>query len=231
MKRIISDIYSFLLWAHMVLFFILWPLLALPFSLIFGRRRSFRFFFKVLLKLILLVFGLYPRVKGKENIPKGKNVILMSNHPGFLDPFQLNAALPGSYNFVVFAKILFNPLALLSIRSAGFVVRSFGHSLVASRTIINVTKEINKGDSFVLFPTEHVVINGHITKVKKGFYKIISDTNAVILPVHISGGIRIRYPKNPYRAKIVIGKPLNKNDILRGGDLFIRNAISHLSSH
>jgi len=228
MFQLFSYIYRICLWLYIILLFIIVPIFAFPFSLIMGRKRSFRLFFKLFIKLGLLILGVYPIVTGKENIPKKQKVILISNHPGFLDPFQLNAALPGFYNFIIFAKQLFNPISMLTIINADIVARSSGHALVGAKTVRAVIEKVNKGDSFILIPTEMVVKDGTIDKVNRSLYGIISSTEAVILPVHISGGISLFVPKGPLRSKIVIGKPISKNDILMGRDLFIIRTIASL---
>jgi 1-acyl-sn-glycerol-3-phosphate acyltransferase len=228
MAKILIFIYSALASAYIILFFALVPVFAFPFSLIFGLKRSFRFFFKFFIKFGLVVFGCFPSVSGLENMPKGKNVILISNHPSFFDPFLLNAVLPGFYNFIVFASILFNPYSMVTIRFLDLVVRRYGHRLCGSSAIIKSAKAINKGDSFILFPSERAIFDGHIEKIKPGLYKIIEDTDAVILPVFIKEDIRITFIKKPFRAKVVIGKPLDKQHILYGKDNAVREAIASL---
>jgi len=228
MVKILTLIYSALVWAYIILFFALVPVFAFPFSLIFGLKRSFRFFFKFFIKFGLVVFGCSPSVSGLENMPKGRNVILVSNHPSFFDPFLLNAVLPGFYNFIVFAAVLDKPYPMVAIRFLGLVVRRYGHFLSGSSTIIKTIKAINGGDSFILFPSERVIYDGRIEKIKPGLYKIIEDTDAVILPVFIKDDIRITFIKKPFRAKVVIGKPLDKQHILYGKDNAVREAIASL---
>jgi 1-acyl-sn-glycerol-3-phosphate acyltransferase len=164
-----------------------------------------------------------------ENIPKGRNVIILSNHIGFFDPFFLNAVLPGWYNFVVFAKVVFNPYTMFTIRNTGFVVRPSGHYLVGSSALLKIEECVNNGESFILFPSENVIYDGSIGKVKQALYRIIQDTDAVILPVYLKDIMRQVFYQKPFRAKVVIGRPLSKTDILSGRDEFIRKAIQSLS--
>jgi 1-acyl-sn-glycerol-3-phosphate acyltransferase len=175
-----------------------------------------------------VVFGHFPAVEGLENIPQDKKVILVSNHPSFLDPFLLNAALPGFYNFIIFATILDNPYAGLTIRCLGLVVRRYGHFLSGSNTIIRTVKAIKEGDSFILFPSERVVPDGGIEEIRHGLYKIIEDTEAVILPVFITDKLMFTFLQRPFRPKVVIGKPLDKRAILYGKDTAIRQAVASL---
>lgn len=230
MANILIYIYSTLVWAYMLLFYALVPVFALPFSLIFGLKRSFRFFFKAFLKLGLFIFGHYPSVSGLANIPRGKNVILVSNHPSFLDPFILNAALPGFYNYIIFAKLLDNPYSMLTFRLSGLVIRRYGHFLSGSSTIIKAVKAINGGDSFILFPSERAIPEGNIDKIRPGLYKIIEDTDAVILPVFITHKMRFKFLQRPFRPKVAIGKPLDKLSILYGRDTAIKQAIASLQT-
>lgn len=225
---ILTYIYSALLWAYIILFFVLVPLFAFPFSLIFGLRRSFRLFFRLFIKFGLFVFGCSPAVHGLENIPRGKNIILVANHTSFLDPFILNAVLPRFFNFIVFAKTLNNFYTYSTVKFSGIAIRHYGHYLSGSSVIIRVVKAIDGGDPFILFPSERVIPDGTIDKIKPGLYKIIQDTDAVILPVHISGGIRVKFLQKPFRPIIIIGKPIDKQSILSGRDTVIKKAISDL---
>lgn len=228
MANILAYIYSVLFWAYIVLFFALVPVFAFPFSLILGLKRSFRLFYKAFLRLGLFIFGCYPSVSGLENIPRGKNVVLISNHPSFLDPFILNAGLPGFYNYIVFAAVLYNPYSMVTIRFLGLVVRRYGHFLSGSSTIIKAVKAIKGGDSFILFPSERVIPEGHIDKIQRGLYKIIADTDAVILPVFVTNKMRLKFLQKPFRPKVAIGKPLDKRSILYGGDNAIKQAVASL---
>lgn len=228
MANIFICVYSIFAWAYIILFFALVPLFAFPFSLIFGLKRSFRIFFKVFIKIGLVVFGRFPAVEGLENIPRGKNIILVSNHPSFLDPFLLNAALPEFFNFIVFAKVLDNPYTGLTIRGLGLVVRRYGHFLSGSSTIIKAVKAVNEGDPFILFPSEYVIYDGSIEKIRPGLYKIIEDTDAIILPVFITDQLRFTFLQKPFRPKVVIGKPMDRQHILYGKDEAIKKAISEL---
>ena len=229
MGNVLTYIYSTLFWAYLILFFALVPVFAFPFSLIFGLKRSFRFFFKFFVKFGMALFGFRADVYGLENIPAKKNVILISNHTSFFDPFLLNAVLPGFYNFIVFARILFNPYSMVTVGFLGLVVRSYSHSLSGSSAIVKAEKAVNDGDSFILFPSERAVPEGRIDKIRPGLYKIIEDTDAIILPVFIREEIRFTFIKKPFRAKVVIGKPLDKQYILYGRDGAIRQAIDSLA--
>ena len=222
-------LYSILAWAYIVLFFALVPLFAFPFSLIFGLKRSFRFFFKAFTKLGLAVLGWSPSVSGLDNIPREKPAILVSNHTSFLDPFILNAAFPGFLNFFVFAKLLDNYFTFLTLKFSGIIIRAYGHRLSGSKAIIRAINAIKDGDSFILFPSESVIPDGSIGKIKPGIYKIMEDADAVILPVHISGGISSGFLLKPGGSRIVIGKPIDKQKILYSRDTVIKEAISELN--
>jgi 1-acyl-sn-glycerol-3-phosphate acyltransferase len=228
MGRIFTYIYSTLFWAYLILFFALVPVFALPFSLIFGLKRSFRHFFKAFVKYGLIIFGCFPSVEGLENIPRGKNVILLSNHPSFLDPFLLNAALPGFYNFMILARVLENPYSMMAIKGSGLVVKNSRHSLSGSSAIIRVVKAINEGDSFILFMSERAITDGPIGTINPSNYKVIEDTGAVILPVFIKNGIRASFIREPFRTKVVIGKPLDRQSLLSGKDSAVKQAIEAL---
>jgi 1-acyl-sn-glycerol-3-phosphate acyltransferase len=176
----------------------------------------------------MAIFGFTTTVSGLENMPGGKNVILVSNHPTFFDPILLNNALPGFYNFIVFATMLYTPLTIFAIRFLGLIIRLYGNFLSGSKAIINAAKAINEGDSFILFPTEFIVPEGNIDKIRPGVYKIFEATSAVILPVYIKSGIKFTFLLKPFRSNVIIGKPLDRQHILYGRDNAIKQAVESL---
>jgi 1-acyl-sn-glycerol-3-phosphate acyltransferase len=227
--NILSRLYNYCAWSYFVVFYFLVPLFAVPFSWLLGKKRAFRASFRIFVAFGLLILGLRPKVKGKENIPKGKQVILISNHPSFLDPFMINTVCGRFINHIIYASILNNPVCKVTIKGCGLVVRSSGAELGGSAALIDLYKRLDEGDSFILFPSEKAIRGKEKPKIKRAFYEIVKRTNAVVIPVYISDGIVMADPKRPVRQTVIIGKPLTKQELVLGQDHFIYNSIYSLS--
>lgn len=229
---LLNCLYNYSLWIYIVSFYFLVPLFAIPFSLLLGKKRSFRLFFKIFVLFGLFIFGLRPKVKGLENIPKGKQIILISNHPSFLDPFMINTIIGRFINHIVYAKRLNNPVCKVTIIGCGLVVRASATELGGSAALKDLFKRLDEWDSFILFPTEKAIRGRKDTPtIKKAFYEIIKRTNAEVIPVYISDGIVMADPHRPVRQTVVFGKPLSKHELVLGQDHFIYNSIYSLSDN
>jgi 1-acyl-sn-glycerol-3-phosphate acyltransferase len=218
-------ILSFLALAYFGLVFILVPLFALPASIIFGIKPAFRFYFKLFTRIGFAVFGCRVELTSNPSFPKNKPVILLANHPGYFDPVLINIALPGFYSFVLFGRNFKNPLLLFTLLLIGAVQRKFGDKMNAAKTILDIIKSVNAGDSFVLFPSEFVDNTGGINKVEQGIYTIIEKTNAQVFPVYFSGGTKFGMDMRPFTSKIVIGQAYDREILLSSKDEYLKQSI------
>lgn len=227
MKRALSFVFSIVIISYIIIMFFLISIFGYAFSPILGKKRSFRLFYKLFIRIGMFLFHQTAKVKGLNNIPPDRKVILLANHASYVDVFLMNGLMQRWLNFIVFARYLMNPVTLMCNRGAGVVVRSSGHRLVGSSIIQTVIESINSGDSFLLFLTE---ATGPVLKVRPAIYKIIAETDAVILPVHIRFNVELGLSMHPEKGEVVIGRPLDKQQILSGGDEFLMKAISTLAN-
>jgi 1-acyl-sn-glycerol-3-phosphate acyltransferase len=223
---ILTAIYSILLTSYIYLYFILVPLFALPSSLVLGFRSAFRGFMRLFLRLGFLIFGIQIKVTGLENIPKTGNIILISNHPSLLDPFILNAFLPGDLTFIAPGVTPFGAHAVLTFRGAKLAVKDDGSPLLRAKLLTDIVKRINGREPFVLFPSEGTVEDGSIPHIRSSFYSIFEKTDAAIVPVKITGSIGRRFSMKPALIILKVGKPVSKEALLAGKISFVRSAIA-----
>jgi len=229
MRYLFFSIYSFFLWSYIILFFAIVPIFALPFSLVAGKKNAFRFFFKFFCRIWLFIFRVPVTVKGLENLSGKAQIILISNHVSILDQYILNAALPEFFNFVVTARVLRHTLGGIINWGAGLIERKYGNFLVGSKTIQKIMAVIKGGDSFIFLPSERVTADGGLGKrISRAIYGIIQTTDAAILPVHIKGGLAVKFYQEPYKVQITIGKPISKQELFIGGDEYLRKTIASL---
>jgi 1-acyl-sn-glycerol-3-phosphate acyltransferase len=228
MMSVIWAVYSLFAWAYIIIFFTMVPLIALPLSLIRGLKRAFRLVFRAVVRIGLFIFGCTIKVEGLDDLPQDKTIVLVSNHTGFLDPFLINGMLGKFFNFVVFAKFLDNAYTYVTLIGCGLIVRKSGHTLLASKALINTVKTINKGESFIIFPSEGVIFDGSISGIRPAFFSLVEKSNAIFIPVYITPTIRFHFLQKPFRSKIIIGKPMSKQEILLGRDPFIKKTIAAL---
>jgi len=226
-----NTIVSLLALSYFFLVFILVPLFALPTSIVLGLKPAFRLYFKIFTRIGYAVFGYRVEITAGPSFPKNKTVILLANHPGYFDPVSINIALPGFYNFVIFGKSFKNPILLFTLLLIGSVQRKFGDKMNAAKTILDIIKRINNGDSFILFPSAFVDNTGGIKNVEQGIYTIIEKTNAQVFPVHFSGGTKFGRNMRPFTSKIIIGDPFERELLLSIKDDYLKKVIMALGQY
>ena len=214
MVQTLQFIYYFLLSSYVFLFFILVPLFGLPASVIMGIRPAFRMFIKLFTRFGLALFTTRVVVKGRENLPPGRNVVLLCNHVSYTDPLIINAALNGAFQFIVPARFRFGMLASFTFRPAGIVVKDSGTPFMGAKVVLDVQKKVRQGESFILFPGEGVSERGNIPYIKEAFFTMLKELDAPILPVRITGSVEKRRGLIG-NVSVVIGKPISKEDILK----------------
>ncbi|MFN7491445.1 MAG: lysophospholipid acyltransferase family protein [Cyclobacteriaceae bacterium] len=217
MKSILSKLYT----AWVLIVFTVFMILFLPGIIIpafFGARAvSVTYFFMKLWSWVFsqLTFIRYEMI-GRENIPKGKAFIYVSNHTSFLD-------LPG---IAMTIRGQFRPLAkkeLLKIPIFGWVTRAtcvvVDRASAESRkkSIGYLKKILGYGISILIFPEGTQNRTKEIMQpFKDGAFRIALDTNQPLLPMVVLGAGTLMPPGKmqiaPGKIRIVVGKPIEVSE-------------------
>ena len=167
----------------------------------------------------ILVFIVYPwfrlfchfSVIGKENIPKGK-FVLIANHTAYRDPVILACSMPKKVvRFVAksdltrfaFYRWLFKAVKIIGINRGG-------NDITAMKTCISA---IDSGDNVGIFP-QGTRIQGEepdVDQCMAGLGLMLAHTGVDVLPV------AIKYPHNlpgGRKIKVSIGKVITKEEYM-----------------
>lgn len=160
-----------------------------------------------LLKLVVVIFGRY-EVVGREHVPAGGPLIVVSNHLHIADPPLLGSAIPRRIRFMAKQELFDARPGGYFIKLFGaFPVRRFEADLQALRTAQAILKD---GGAIGMFPEGHRSKGQGLQQPFPGTAVIALRSRATILPCAITGTERIRFPKilvvNP-RMRVVIGEP------------------------
>lgn len=125
-------------------------------------------------------------VRGKENIPSTKKLLVVANHESFLDGLLLGLFLPVKATFVVHTTVLENWLfrAILSL------VPHLAVDPTSPLAMKKVIKLLEAGKPVVIFPEGRITLTGSLMKVYDGPGFVAAKTGATILPVRIDGAAR-----------------------------------------
>ncbi len=151
-------------------------------------------------------------VYGKENIPKDRNVVFISNHQGDFDIAIFMALIPKEKGFV--AKIELNKIPILRtwMKYIGCVFMDRKDLKQSLKTINKAIDFIKKGHSMVIFPEGTRSKCDKIGDFKPGSFKLAFKTNTPIVPVTIDGSYKLKEKNNglikPDTVNVYIHNPI-----------------------
>lgn len=159
--------------------------------------------------LVRIAYFLWYRIRfeGKENIPKDKACIYVSNHRTYADPPLIVLGVKRKFSFMAKEELFkFKPFALL-IKSLGAFPVSRGKG--DETAIENSLKAISQGRNLVIFPEGTRSKDGKLGRGKTGAALIAAKAHTDIVPV----GIIFEGDKLHFRSKITVryGKPISSD--------------------
>lgn len=167
----------------------------------------------------LIVWGLYfivskllffVRIEGRENIPKGRNCVMMGNHQHIFDPLMLALCVPDREIHFMGKKELWNNkfLGWAFTKVHGFPVDRGNMDMGAIRTAMNVLKD---GDTLGIFPEGTRSKTGHMLPLLGGASMLALRSRCDVIPVYIDGNYK------PFRRMTVrVGRAVEMDDLLAG---------------
>ncbi|MGN0775837.1 MAG: lysophospholipid acyltransferase family protein [Candidatus Ventricola sp.] len=152
----------------------------------------------------------FVKIEGRENIPKGRNCVLMGNHQCVLDPLMLALCAPDREIHFMGKKELWNNklLGWAFTKVHGFPVDRGNMDMGAIRTAMNVLKD---GDTLGIFPEGTRSRTGHMLPLMGGAAMLALRSRCDVIPVYIDGNYK------PFRRMVVrVGKAVEMDDLLAG---------------
>jgi 1-acyl-sn-glycerol-3-phosphate acyltransferase len=161
----------------------------------------------------IYISGTRLAIKGKENIEKGRNYIVMSNHQSLVDPWVLIGKLPLQLRWTIKPEVKKMPIF-------GYALQRMGHIYVGRRkrentvpTIEVAVQRIKQGASVVFFPEGSRSKDGHLLKFHTGGAIAAIKSGVPILPVTVNGS-RFVLPKGtlalmPGKIRVIVGDSID----------------------
>jgi 1-acyl-sn-glycerol-3-phosphate acyltransferase len=158
--------------------------------------------------LLRLVFNF--DVRGKENIPRSSNYVLIANHLNWLDEFALLLLFPVEPRI----HFLADPTILVTRKLQWFIVRHTGGFVPVDRDhhgdralFHHVDHALEVGGAVALFPEgNYGPTEGGLMPFKKGFAHFAIKAAVPVIPVALSGTKDVWFRK---RILVVIGPALS----------------------
>jgi len=148
----------------------------------------------------LNLFSLFIRVKlrGLENIERGRPYIVMSNHQSHLDVWTLIAFLPLQLRWVMKKELRKVPFFGYGCERMGHIYIDRGNTEAAKKSLEAAGRRIRAGSSVVFFPEGTRSLDGKLLPFKKGGFMVALAAGVLILPITITGS-RALLPKGTIR--------------------------------
>lgn len=170
--------------------------------------------------IVALYFKLYHRLSiyGKEKIPKGRPVIIASNHASYLDPPVVGYAFcPDHLRFVAWEKLFEVPLFGVYLRAMGAVPVTPENKNSSAALLRLVMGFLDEGSSVFICPEGHRTEDGNLQPLEGGVAILSLKTNSPIVPTWAGGTYRalsphMKFPR-PCKLEVVFGDPIYPEDI------------------
>ena len=163
-----------------------------------------RLFFRIMYNL---------HYEGRDNIPRGEEVIYASNHRSNADPPLVGAGAVGKYAFMAKEELFRKKLFAWLIRTLGAFPVSRGKGDMA--VIDTAVDRLRSGRSLMIFPEGTRSKDGRVGKGHAGAALIAAKADRRIVPVGIVFGEKLKFRT---RVTVRYGKPIDPKDYVEPAD-------------
>lgn len=164
----------------------------------------------------------WPRITGRENVPKQGPVLLASNHLSGLDTIILPSYAPRQVQFLAKASLFQSRFGHWFFTSIGAIPVHREASAAAQAALTAGRDVLAAGNVFAVFPEGSRSRDGRLYRGRSGAAWLALSTGATVVPVGLIGTNRkLRDPRTGKRQRVEIrfGTPLDLSDLhgLPGG--------------
>jgi len=148
-----------------------------------ARRRWFRWNARAMLRVV----GLWPVVRGLEQVPGDGRCVLVANHASFLDGLVLTAVLPPGFAFVAKRELVPSPIAGRFLKRLGtaFVERLERSGGAEDARRLRAT--LAAGQALVFFPEGTFDRRPGLRAFHMGAFVIAAQAGVPIVPLGLKG--------------------------------------------
>jgi len=138
-------------------------------------------------RILIFLTGCPMTVTGRENIPKKGGLCFVSNHVGIFDIMLALAYAGRPFGFIAKKELLLVPGINIWIRLLGGLFIDRRNPKSAIKTISEGIRRIKAGGAMLIFPEGTRSRGSGIAPFRPGALKLASQSEALIVPVAITG--------------------------------------------
>ena len=162
---------------------------------------------------LLIIIGARLEVKGRENLDKSCQYIIVGNHTSWGDILVLFIATRQMLRFIAKAELAKLPFIGYMMKRMGMVFVERGNARKSAHSVKATLDKIKDGAKMVGFPEGTRSQTGKIGEFKKGLIMIAVKSGIDIVPVGLQNVYNV-WPRNNYafrsgKVKAIIGEPIS----------------------
>jgi 1-acyl-sn-glycerol-3-phosphate acyltransferase len=128
-------------------------------------------------------------VEGEDKVPHDGGVVVVANHPSFVDWLVLMAAIRRPLHFVMWSTDFKLPLLRSLFKAAGVTPISSDRlqPQVLAEALVTIKRRLDNGEAVCLFPEGTVSKTGQLGVFHKAIERISADSQVPVVPVALRG--------------------------------------------
>jgi 1-acyl-sn-glycerol-3-phosphate acyltransferase len=178
-----------------------------------GGDRFFSYYPGMLWSRLTCLLTLCPvKIKGRENIQKGRSYVFVSNHQSAYDIFMIYGHLGAPIKWMMKKGLAKIPFVGYACRMAGFIFVDTASARSAQRSVSEAESKLRHGRSLIVFPEGARTPDGHLGRFKRGAYQIAVDLQLPLIPITLNGPYHVMPIRSwhirPHRMEMIIHPPV-----------------------
>lgn len=169
-------------------------------------------------RFIISLTGSKVEVRGLENLPEERNVCFVSNHQSYFDIPVVMASIPRIIGFMAKKELKYIPFLNSWMGTIGCLFLDRKNPRQALKVFDKGAQEIRNGKAKLIFPEGTRSRGGKMGPVHAGALKLAFRSNAVVVPLTISGTYHLFEEKGEFakgNVVLTIHKPMSVADLSR----------------
>lgn len=151
-------------------------------------------------------------VKGKENIPKDKAVLFISNHKSIFDIPILVSIIDIPTSFIGKVELKKTPIVSFWMKKNNCIFMDRDNIRQSLKAITKGIQQLKEGESILIFPEGTRIIGEELGEFKKGSLKLATKSNSPIVPIYVGNAYEILETHFPWvksaNISVNIGEPI-----------------------
>ena len=217
--------YYFIFNIYIYFVFFLYHLLGMSFGivmLLFRQKRLVTKSTPLWVHSLFLLGGLRLDVKGLDNFSKKAKYLIVMNHASFFDIHAVMAVKP-DITWLSKKELMSIPLIGAGVKASGGIPIDRKNFKKSMENIYKIAMVAAPGFALGVFPEGTRTKNGLIQTFKRGFVRILRNSNLSLLPLTLNGFYNFK-PKNRVsfhpggRLEVIIHHPIPHDEIMKLSD-------------